>query len=80
MKISEVNLLNFEKFTATFGNVVELCPVIAAAVWSYRPFKDVNQLQTSLERCVNGLPVEGILVLFFFINQNFIEGIRDCQI
>ena len=33
-----VNKLTYEEFIDKFGNVVEHCPIIAAAVWSARPF------------------------------------------
>lgn len=59
LAVSKVNSLDFEQFTATFGNVVELCPIIAAAAWSDSPFRNADHLQSTLEQCIDALPTEG---------------------
>ena len=60
MLITEANELNFEQFTATFGNVIEHCPIVAAAVWSELPFQDVENLHNSICSFIDKLPLEGI--------------------
>lgn len=59
MLISEVNALGFEEFIKIFGNVVEMCPLVAAAVWSNLPFQDLESLQNSIETFVDQLPLAG---------------------
>ena len=43
--IKQVNDMDFETFKDTFGEVIENTPLVAAAVWSYRPFRDLMSLQ-----------------------------------
>lgn len=59
MLIAEVNQMNFEQFVIRFGNVVELCPLFAAAVWEKKPFKDVNHLVVCFHEFIDRLPSEG---------------------
>ncbi|XP_019962659.2 2-oxo-4-hydroxy-4-carboxy-5-ureidoimidazoline decarboxylase-like [Paralichthys olivaceus] len=59
MDISKVNALSYEDFVDIFGNVVEKCPIIAAAVWSRRPFVSLSALETAFSEFVDALPESG---------------------
>lgn len=59
MDISAVNALSYEDFVNTFGNVVEKCPVITAAVWSRRPFVSLNALEAAISDFIDELPESG---------------------
>jgi len=66
LSIDQVNLLDYEEFIKRFGNVIEHCPICAAAVWRNQPFQNVNELHDSLCNFVDHLPdigQEGILRL-----------------
>lgn len=56
----------YEDFIEVFGNVIEHSSLCAAAVWKYRPFRDVRHLHEEICGFVDELPVagrEGILRL-----------------
>ena len=59
MQLSEANSLSFEEFISTFDNVIELCPLVAAAVWPQRPFSDLQNFQQAIESFIDALPLEG---------------------
>ncbi|XP_007898798.1 2-oxo-4-hydroxy-4-carboxy-5-ureidoimidazoline decarboxylase [Callorhinchus milii] len=59
MDIQYVNSMNYEKFSYVFGNVIEKCPLVAAAVWSKRPFKDILDLENNIEEFIDSLPQSG---------------------
>ncbi|MBN3309790.1 URAD decarboxylase, partial [Amia calva] len=59
MDMRQVNSLSYEEFVETFGNVVERCPVVAAAVWSGRPFANSHDLEASIGEFIDSLPVAG---------------------
>nr|XP_006628087.1 PREDICTED: putative 2-oxo-4-hydroxy-4-carboxy-5-ureidoimidazoline decarboxylase [Lepisosteus oculatus] len=59
MDIRAVNTLSYEEFVDIFGNVVERCPLIAAAVWSRRPFSTFPDLEASIAEFIDNLPVSG---------------------
>ncbi|KAL2085206.1 hypothetical protein ACEWY4_018526 [Coilia grayii] len=59
MDISTVNSLCYEDFVDTFGNVVEKAPLIAAAVWSYRPFANLSDLEAHISDFIDNLPESG---------------------
>ena len=42
--IERVNSMGFQEFTEEFGSVIEHTPLVAAAVWSHRPFTDLQNL------------------------------------
>ncbi|KAI9554590.1 hypothetical protein GHT06_019863 [Daphnia sinensis] len=66
LTISQVNELNYEEFIDLFGNVVEHCSICAAAVWRFRPFRDVYHLHQEICSFVDLLPdtgKEGVLRL-----------------
>ena len=48
VNINAVNKLSFIDFIAKFGNVVEQCPVVAAGIWSKRPFRNVQIMHTHI--------------------------------
>ncbi|XP_068611559.1 2-oxo-4-hydroxy-4-carboxy-5-ureidoimidazoline decarboxylase-like [Brachionichthys hirsutus] len=59
MDIATVNTLPYEEFVDTFGNVVERCPLIAAAVWPRRPFQDFIVLEEAIGDFIDSLPDAG---------------------
>ncbi|XP_077592505.1 2-oxo-4-hydroxy-4-carboxy-5-ureidoimidazoline decarboxylase [Stigmatopora nigra] len=59
MNLSQVNALPYEDFVNVFGNVVERCPVAAAAIWSKLPFADVDAFQAAICDFVDSLPDSG---------------------
>ncbi|XP_076027408.1 2-oxo-4-hydroxy-4-carboxy-5-ureidoimidazoline decarboxylase [Genypterus blacodes] len=59
MDIAAANALPYEDFVAIFGNVVENCPIITAAVWSRRPFANLTALEESISEFIDALPQSG---------------------
>ncbi|XP_013382230.1 2-oxo-4-hydroxy-4-carboxy-5-ureidoimidazoline decarboxylase [Lingula anatina] len=59
MKIEDVNALDSDAFISLFGNIVENCSLIAAAIWSSRPFSDVDDIQNQLNKFIDLLPRNG---------------------
>ncbi|XP_060949627.1 2-oxo-4-hydroxy-4-carboxy-5-ureidoimidazoline decarboxylase [Limanda limanda] len=59
MDIGTVNTLSYEDFGNIFGNVVEKCPIIAAAVWSSRPFASLSALEAAFSEFIDALPESG---------------------
>ncbi|XP_007956827.1 putative 2-oxo-4-hydroxy-4-carboxy-5-ureidoimidazoline decarboxylase [Orycteropus afer afer] len=59
MDVEKVNAMDFGDFVAVFGNVIERCPLIAAAVWSQRPFSDVDDLDKRFCAFIDALPQSG---------------------
>lgn len=59
MDISAVNALPYEDFVHVFGNVVEKCPLITAAVWSRRPFENLAALEAAINEFIDALPESG---------------------
>ncbi|XP_047423757.1 2-oxo-4-hydroxy-4-carboxy-5-ureidoimidazoline decarboxylase [Mugil cephalus] len=59
MDIATVNELPYEDFVNIFGNVVEKCPIITAAVWSRRPFGSLNALEAAISEFIDALPESG---------------------
>ena len=41
LSLEEVNRMDFQQFTEIFGSVIEQTPLVAATVWSCRPFADL---------------------------------------
>ena len=62
LSISEANELSYEDFIAKFGNVVEHCGLCAAAVWKYRPFKNLDSLHGAVSEFLDQLPLSGKVV------------------
>ncbi|XP_016363859.1 2-oxo-4-hydroxy-4-carboxy-5-ureidoimidazoline decarboxylase [Sinocyclocheilus rhinocerous] len=59
MDINVVNALTYEDFVKLFGNVVEKCPLISAAIWSHRPFKDLADIEAHITEFIIRLPDSG---------------------
>ncbi|KAF7213891.1 2-oxo-4-hydroxy-4-carboxy-5-ureidoimidazoline decarboxylase [Nothobranchius furzeri] len=59
MDISAVNALPYEDFVNLFGNVVEKCPLVAAAVWTKRPFVSLSLLEAAINEFIDALPEAG---------------------
>ncbi|XP_068604342.1 2-oxo-4-hydroxy-4-carboxy-5-ureidoimidazoline decarboxylase [Brachionichthys hirsutus] len=59
MDIAAINALPYEAFVNTFGNVVERCPLISAAVWSRRPFESLADLEAAVSEFIEALPESG---------------------
>jgi len=67
LTMEQLNELGFEAFIDVMGNVIEHCPVLAAALWRHRPFASDEDLMTKMADIVHQLPFEGIPLL---IKQN----------
>ncbi|XP_030625798.1 2-oxo-4-hydroxy-4-carboxy-5-ureidoimidazoline decarboxylase [Chanos chanos] len=59
MDINTVNSLSYEDFVQVFGNVVEKCPLISAAVWSRRPFTGLSDIEANIAEFIDSLPRSG---------------------
>ncbi|XP_063883573.1 2-oxo-4-hydroxy-4-carboxy-5-ureidoimidazoline decarboxylase-like [Scylla paramamosain] len=59
LKVSHVNSLSDEDFIITFGNLVENCPLVAAAVVRSRPFNSLKHLHAEICSFIDKLPVKG---------------------
>ena len=59
LTLTEVNNLDFEKFIEILGNVVEHCPVLAAGLWSHRPFQNFEDLVNKIKAIIYSLPPSG---------------------
>lgn len=59
MDISSVNDLPYEQFMDVFGNVVERCPIVTAAMWLRRPFVTFNDLEDAISKFIDALPLSG---------------------
>ncbi|XP_032735853.1 putative 2-oxo-4-hydroxy-4-carboxy-5-ureidoimidazoline decarboxylase [Lontra canadensis] len=59
MDIEKVNSMDFGEFVDVFGNVIERCPLIAAAVWSQRPFSNLEDLEKHFFAFIDDLPQSG---------------------
>lgn len=65
MDISTVNSLSYEDFVDTFGNVVERSPLIVAAIWPYRPFANLSDLEARISELIDSLPESGLSSTLF---------------
>lgn len=70
MDISAVNYLSFEEFVNIFGNVVEKSPMVAAAVWSQRPFLSFTALEAAINEFIDLLPQSGINIFELTLSVN----------
>jgi len=69
MLITEVYKMRFKEFVKLFGNVIERCPLAAAAVWSDLPVRNLESLQTSIEKFVDQLSSAGeVFASFILLN------------
>ena len=51
-----VNKLTYTEFIDKFFNVVEHCPIVAASLWSARPFASSNDLIEHFCTFIDSLP------------------------
>ena len=56
--LEAVNGMGFAEFTEVFGSVVEHTPLVAAAVWSSRPFADLSSIHAAFTDFIRALPAE----------------------
>ncbi len=59
LTLAEVNSLDYDIFVEKFGNIIEHCPVLAAALWKYRPFHSTEDLMDKMSAIVKDLPLSG---------------------
>lgn len=59
MDINAVNTLSYEDFLEIFGNVIEKCPIIPAAIWIHRPFRDLADMEAHIADFIESLPESG---------------------
>ncbi|XP_078078976.1 2-oxo-4-hydroxy-4-carboxy-5-ureidoimidazoline decarboxylase [Mustelus asterias] len=59
MEMRAVNSMSYEQFVDVFGNVIEKCPLIAAAVWTDHPFSNLSALEKSIGDFIDSLPRSG---------------------
>ncbi|XP_040278545.1 putative 2-oxo-4-hydroxy-4-carboxy-5-ureidoimidazoline decarboxylase [Bufo bufo] len=59
MDLETLNSMNYEKFLDVFGNIIEKCPLITAAVWSRRPFSSFCEVEDNVYEFIESLPVSG---------------------
>lgn len=78
MDINTVNALPYDDFVNIFGNVVEKCPIILAAVWSRRPFVSLPALEAAITEFIDGLPESGEAQIYIFINCSLYFVFKLC--
>ncbi|XP_026863910.2 2-oxo-4-hydroxy-4-carboxy-5-ureidoimidazoline decarboxylase [Electrophorus electricus] len=59
MDICAVNVLTYEEFLEIFGNVVEKCPLIPAAIWTHRPFSSLAEIEAHISDFIDSLSQSG---------------------
>ncbi|XP_018423304.1 PREDICTED: putative 2-oxo-4-hydroxy-4-carboxy-5-ureidoimidazoline decarboxylase [Nanorana parkeri] len=59
MTMQAVNAMSYEEFLDVFGNIIEKCPLITAAVWSNHPFSSVNEMEECVYEFIDSLPSSG---------------------
>ena len=52
-----VNKLTYSEFIDKFGNVVQACPLVAATLWSSRPFASSDDLIEKFCDFIDALPL-----------------------
>ncbi|KAM4047429.1 putative 2-oxo-4-hydroxy-4-carboxy-5-ureidoimidazoline decarboxylase [Anomaloglossus baeobatrachus] len=59
MDLETINSMNYEQFLDIFGNIIEKCPIITAAVWSRQPFSNFGDVEDSFYEFIESLPTSG---------------------
>ncbi|KAE8627401.1 hypothetical protein XENTR_v10006972 [Xenopus tropicalis] len=59
MDLNTINSMSYEEFLDIFGNIIERCPIITAAIWSQFPFASVTELENSVYDFIESLPLTG---------------------
>lgn len=62
MDMNAVNALSYEDFLEIFGNVIEKCPMIPAAIWIHRPFTGLADIEAHISDFIDSLPESGTVV------------------
>ncbi|XP_074646100.1 2-oxo-4-hydroxy-4-carboxy-5-ureidoimidazoline decarboxylase-like [Tubulanus polymorphus] len=57
--IEEVNRFDADRFIEVFGNIVEFCQLCSAAIYSYRPFRNVDHIHQLVCAFIDELPLSG---------------------
>ena len=55
LTVKEINKMDFLDFVQVFGSVIEYTPLIAASVWTKRPFSDLYGLHKEFAVCISDL-------------------------
>ena len=58
LTLEEVNNLGFQAFTEKLGSIIENTPLVAATIWSNRPFQSVKALHDTFCMFLTALPPE----------------------
>ncbi|XP_056417808.1 putative 2-oxo-4-hydroxy-4-carboxy-5-ureidoimidazoline decarboxylase [Hyla sarda] len=59
MDLEAVNSMSYEQFLDIFGNIIEKCPIITAAVWSRRPYSAFSEVEDGVYEFIEALPKSG---------------------
>ncbi|NP_001091261.1 2-oxo-4-hydroxy-4-carboxy-5-ureidoimidazoline decarboxylase [Xenopus laevis] len=59
MDLNTINSMSYEQFLDTFGNIIERCPLVTAAIWSQQPFASVTELENRVFDFIESLPLAG---------------------
>ncbi|XP_063807799.1 putative 2-oxo-4-hydroxy-4-carboxy-5-ureidoimidazoline decarboxylase [Pseudophryne corroboree] len=59
MDVQTINSMNYEQFQDTFGNIIEKCLLITAAIWSKQPFSSVHEMEVCVYEFIESLPMSG---------------------
>ena len=59
LPIDQINGMDYKEFISTFGNVVEHCGLLAAAIWSQKPFDKLQGIHKVFCDFIDTLPELG---------------------
>ncbi|KAG0717406.1 2-oxo-4-hydroxy-4-carboxy-5-ureidoimidazoline decarboxylase [Chionoecetes opilio] len=59
LRVPQINALSDEQFITIFGNVIEHCPLVAAAVVTSRPIHSLKHLHAEICSFIDELPIRG---------------------
>jgi len=60
--IDTMNAMDFDIFVEMFGNIMEHCYLITAALWTKRPFRSVSHILDQIDEVIRELPDSGIFL------------------
>jgi len=72
--LDQVNSLDFEHFTEVFRNIVEHTPMVAAGMWSHRPYTNIEEVKQVLNQLIDSLPYDREYLLFLPCIANIFSG------
>lgn len=59
LTLAQVNEMDFQDFTEAFGSVIERTPLVAATVWSHRPYESLTALHRAFSDLIQAdLPLK----------------------